>query len=306
MSESARERGAGLWLKGLLPLLLLGGLLAVFLEVGPVGVFRAAFPPVEELTIDRIVFPSEGRVRVHVANGGPEPVTVRQVMVDDAFWSFEIAGGPEIARLERTTIAIPYPWVHGEPVDVTLLTETGVTFHAEVPVATRSPAPDVRYLTTFALIGIYVGVIPVFLGLLWLPFLRGIPRKWLDSILAFTLGLLVFLGVDALAEAIELAEGVSSAFQGIGLITVGLVGTPLVIEVLGTWIGAFSHAPELTVLFLAIGAGAIIQVVWTLGKLVGTGGARDGATSGLAAPLNAFGLVAGRCVMYLTGLLVPA
>lgn len=406
MSEPSGGSRAGLWLKGLLPLLLLGGFLAVFLQVGPLGVFRAAFPPVEELTIDRIAFPDEGRIRVHVVNGGPEPVTVRQVMVDDAYWAFEIAGGPEVGRLERTTLDIPYPWVDGEPVGVTLLSETGVTFHAEVPVATRSPAPDARYLTTFALIGIYVGVIPVFLGLLWLPFLRGIPRKWLDSILAFTLGLLVFLGVDALAEAVELAGAVSSAFQGIGLITLGLVGTPLVIEalgsrrgkdgsgapgdpgvaadgfrlaflvalgiglhnlgeglaigaaytagevalgtglvvgfllhnttegvgivapvartevslgglvvlgsvaglptVLGTWIGAFSYAPALTVLFLAVGAGAIVQVVWTLGKLLGAGTAAERGVAGLAAPLNAFGLMAGLCVMYLTGLLVPA
>lgn len=405
MSDPTGGSRTGLWLKGLLPLLLLGGFLAVFLQVGPMGVFRAAFPPVEELTIDRIAFPAEGQIRVHVVNGGPEPVTVSQVMVDDAYWAFEIAGGPEVGRLERTTLDIPYPWVDGEPVGVTLLSQTGVTFHAEVPVATRSPAPDARYLTTFALIGIYVGVIPVFLGLLWLPFLRGIPRKWLDSILAFTLGLLVFLGVDALAEAVEIAGTVSSAFQGIGLITLGLVGTPLVIEalgnrrphggsgtpgeprpadgfrlaflvalgiglhnlgeglaigaaytagevalgtglvvgfllhnttegvgivapvartdvslgglvmlgsvaglptVLGTWIGAFSYAPALTVLFLAIGAGAIVQVVWTLGNLLGSGATREGAVAGLSAPLNALGLLAGLCVMYLTGLLVPA
>lgn len=405
MPEAPRGRGAGLWLKGILPLLLLGALLAVLLRVGPLGVFRAAFPPVEELTIDRITFPEEGLVRIHVVNGGPEPVAIRQVMVDDAYWSFEIAGGDEVARLESTVIDVPYPWVDGEPLGITLLSRTGVTFHAEVPVATRSPTPDARYLTTFALIGMYVGVIPVFLGLLWLPFLRGIPRRWLDAILAFTLGLLVFLGVDALAEAVELAGAVSSAFQGIGLITLGFVGTPLVIEalgkrrrpdprlasssvrpegfrlaflvalgiglhnlgeglaigaaytagevalgtglvvgfllhnttegvgivapvarttvslaglvllgavaglptVLGTWIGAFSHAPALTVLFLAVGAGAIVQVVWTLGKLLGVDGTeREGVAAGLSAPLNAFGLLAGLCVMYLTGLLVPA
>lgn len=76
--------------------------------------------------------------------------------------------------------------------------------------------------------------------------------------------------------------------------------------VLGTWIGAFSYAPALTVLFLAIGAGAIVQVVWTLGKLLGVGAAREGTARGLATPLNAFGLLAGLGVMYLTGLLVPA
>ncbi|MDZ7778347.1 MAG: metal transporter [Gemmatimonadota bacterium] len=410
-----RERsGWPLWLRGVLPLVLLGVLLAVFFRFGPLGVFRAAFPPVEELTIERVAFPSEGMMRVHVVNGGPEPVTIRQVMVEEAYWDHSIAGGAELGRLERTTVDIPYPWVHGEPLGVTLLSETGVTFHADVPVATRSPRPDARYLSTFAMIGIYVGVIPVFLGLLWLPFLRRIPRRWLDAILAFTLGLLVFLGIDALAEAIELAEGVASAFQGIGLVTLGLLGTPLLIEsiggrgaagprrrsdptesdpsrvdqatttplrvaflvalgiglhnlgeglaigasytageialgtglvvgflvhnttegvgivapvarggisfghlvglgalagvptIFGTWIGGFTYTPMLTVLFLAVGAGAVMQVTWTLGKLLGQEAEQGTGLFGLAAPLNATGLLAGLCVMYLTGLLIPA
>src|SRR5690606_9993439 len=138
----------------------------------------AAFPPVEELTLHRVSFPAENQIRVEVVNGGPEPVTIRQVMVDDAYWSFEMEGGPTVARLRSTTLTIPYPWVAGEPVAIRLLTSTGVTFDAVVDVATRSPAPDARYVSTFALLGIYVGVIPVFLGLLWLPFLRRLDRRW--------------------------------------------------------------------------------------------------------------------------------
>ena len=47
-----------------------------------------------------------------------------------------------------------------------------------------------------ALIGIYVGVIPVAIGMLWLPWIRGVDRRWIGFLLAFTVGLLAFLGVE--------------------------------------------------------------------------------------------------------------
>ena len=178
-------------------------------------------------------FPGPGSIRIRVVNGGPEPVTIRQVMVDEAYWEFTISPSPRVERLRDATIDLPYPWVEGEPVVVTLVSESGVTFTAEVDVATRSPEPDARYLSTFALLGVYVGVIPVFLGLLWLPFLAGLEDRWIHFFLSFTLGLLLFLGVDALAEAVEISVLVPSAFQGIGLLVLGVVGTPLVIEAIG-------------------------------------------------------------------------
>jgi zinc transporter ZupT len=382
--------GAPLWLRGVLPLVLLAFLVAIFLRFGPVGVFQAAFPPVEELTIQRVAFPGEGTLRVHVVNGGPEPVTIAQVTVDEAFWDYAVRPGPVVPRLGSATIDVPYPWVDGEPVAIGVLTSTGLTFTHEVAVATRSPEVDARYLSTFALLGIYVGVIPVFLGLLWLPFLAGVAERWLHFFLAFTVGLLAFLGVDALAEAVELSGAVASAFQGVGLVTLGVLGTPLLIEavgrlrkrregsgafhtaalialgiglhnlgeglaigssyavgeialgtmlvlgfllhnateglgivaplarerpslgrlaalgavagvptVLGAWIGGFTYSPAGAVLFLAIGAGAVAQVIWTLSRFM----ARSGG-GGLAQPLNAAGLVAGLAVMWTTGLLV--
>ncbi|HUE76507.1 MAG TPA: hypothetical protein VMM83_01070, partial [Longimicrobiales bacterium] len=76
------------WVKGVLPLGLLVLLVLAFLRVGPLGVLRAGFPPVEELTIERITLPRSGEMRVRVVNGGPEPVTIAQVVVDDATWPF--------------------------------------------------------------------------------------------------------------------------------------------------------------------------------------------------------------------------
>lgn len=379
--------GWKLALKGVGPLVLLALLVVVFLRWGPLGVFEAAFPPVEELTIERISFPEPGQMTVRVVNGGPEPVTVSQVIVNEAYWAYDMEGSPRIPRLQRRTITVPYPWVEGEPVEVSLLTSTGLTFSRDVEVATVSPAVNARYLTTFALLGVYVGVIPVFLGLLWLPFLAGIRRKWLDFFLSLTLGLLIFLGADALAEALELTADVASAFQGTGIVVLGLLGTPLLIEggsrlfrieasaswrvaflvalgiglhnlgeglaigasyavgeialgttlvlgfllhnttegigivapiaherpaigrlallgaiagvptILGTWIGGFSYSPVATVLFLAIGAGAVAQVVWALYRLLAHQG-----DAGLTAPLNAGGVLAGLIIMYATGL----
>jgi zinc transporter, ZIP family len=233
--EPPRRGGMPLWFKGLAPLVLLAGLVLLFLRVGPVGVFRATFPPVEELTLERVRLPEPGVMEVSVVNGGPEAVTIAQIMVDDANWVHTVDGKRRVERLQRRTVRIPYPWVEGEPHTVTVVTSTGLTFSTEVAVATQSPAVDGRYLGTFALLGVYAGVIPVFIGLLWLPFVRSIDRRWIDFFLSLTIGLLVFLGVDALEEAVATSAFVPGAFQGLALVVFGLLGTPLVIGALGEW-----------------------------------------------------------------------
>lgn len=233
--EPPAPGGAPLWFKGLAPLVLLAGLVFVFLELGPVGVFRASFPPVEELTLERVRLPEPGLMEVTVVNGGPEAVTIAQVMVDDANWVHTVSGDRRVQRLERRTVRIPYPWVEGEPHTVTIVTSTGLTFSTNIAVATQSPPVDGRYLGTFALLGVYAGVIPVFIGLLWLPFVRAIDRKWIDFFLSLTIGLLVFLGVDALVEALETSALVAGAYQGAALVLFGVLGTPLVIGAIGEW-----------------------------------------------------------------------
>jgi zinc transporter ZupT len=77
-----------------------------------------------------------------------------------------------------------------------------------------------------------------------------------------------------------------------------LAGLP---TVLGAWIGAFSYSPVWTTLFFAVGAGAIVQVVYEIWRLF----ARR-AAGGITSPLNTAGLLAGMAIMYATGLLVPA
>lgn len=246
------------WLKGLLPLALLAGLVGIFLQFGPMGVLRGAFPPVEELTITRVTLPESNLLRLHIVNGGPEPVTIAQILVNDAVWTHTMEGGERtVARLDRRTITIPYPWVAGEPLDVTLLTSTGLTFSATVDVATPTPSTaDPSYIVSFALLGLYVGVIPVFLGLLWLPFLRGVQRHWTRFFLALTAGLLVFLGVDTLAEAIGSADRLASAFQGIGLVALGVIGTFVLLTALGRPSGGSGgRTPVRIAVLIALGIG---------------------------------------------------
>ena len=84
--------------------------------------------------------PDAGWIRVHVVNGGQDPVTIHQVAIDDAIWAFSIHPGPTIDRLGRATIEIPYPWVEGETHEVRLVSRNGITFDAPIEVATRTPS----------------------------------------------------------------------------------------------------------------------------------------------------------------------
>ncbi len=387
--RAAAPSRARLWLYGLLPLLLLALFVVLFLRFGPLGLFRAAFPPLEELTITRVVL-RPAHFDVYVTNGGPSPVTIAQVLVDNAYWNFTIHPGRTVARLGRARITIPYPWVEGEMHGITLLSSNGIPFTHTVEVAAASPQPTAQFLLTFTLLGVYVGVIPVFLGVLWFPFLRRLARRWIHFFLSLTAGLLVFLGVDALEGALESARTVPGAFQGTALVAVGFLGSILALIVIGrlaqrrggssrlvvayliatgiglhnlgeglaigaaynlgklalgtflvigfmlhntteglgivapvaregatpsqlaalgavagvptiagAWLGGFTYSPVLSTLFLAVGGGAIFQVVYEVLKLMLADAAREVATV-----TNVAGFALGLLIMYLTGLFV--
>ena len=112
-------------------------------------------------------------------------------------------------------LKVAYPWVEAEPNVLRIVTSTGVTFDGEVALATPTPRPGLREFAAYGLLGVYVGIIPVALGLMWYPVMKRMGRKWLGAILALTLGLLVFLLVDTLLEAFEVAGALPGAFQGI-------------------------------------------------------------------------------------------
>lgn len=225
MSEARK-----LWFWGGLPLVLLAGLAVIVSSTGLLDALRSDAPPVEELTFDRVTL-APNRITVDVVNGGPDAVTVAQVLVDEAYWTFQI-DHPTVGRLGRATIEIPYPWVQDEPHEITLLTSTGLTFSHEIEVARETPTLDARFFGLFALIGVYVGVIPVIIGLVWYPFLRRLDRRWIHFALALTAGLLIFLGADALHEALETGAEVAGAYQGTLIVLVGTLGALLFLQAL--------------------------------------------------------------------------
>ncbi|HEU5062990.1 MAG TPA: ZIP family metal transporter, partial [Solirubrobacterales bacterium] len=102
-----------------------------------------------------------------------------------------------------------------------ILTASGGTVDAAIPVAAETPEEDVGFFGLMALLGIYVGVIPVSLGMLWLPFVRSLGREWLGAMIAFTIGLLAFLAIDAGLEGLEIAGEAPAAFGGAGLVFLG-------------------------------------------------------------------------------------
>lgn len=224
------------WGSFLLPLILLAGLLWGFLKYGPLGVFKADFPPVEKLVIQNVNFMPE-RIDLEVFNDGPEPVTVAQAVVNEIIWKFKMEPDNTLKPLESGVVSLAYPWTEGDPISFTLISSDGVTFGKEVDVAFLSPTFDATYLKTFVLLGLYVGVIPVLLGLLWLPFLRRLKGKGYLFLLSLTVGLLLFLGFSALAESIELIGELPSAFNGVGLVVIGFISAILIL-------GAVSYKTE--------------------------------------------------------------
>jgi zinc transporter ZupT len=228
-SEKTKEfKGLPFWATILIPIVALIAILLVFVLANPAGFFSTNLPPVEDLIFERIRVTSSG-FEATVVNNGPDPVTIAQVLVDEAYWNFSIDPVNTIPRLGRATVSIPYPWVETEPHEIILITNTGVTISGEVEVATLTPQPGLRELLLYGLIGVYVGIIPVALGMLWYPVLRRLDRKWMGAILALTVGLLVFLLVDTLLEALEIAREVPDVFQGISMVSFAALFTWLVL-----------------------------------------------------------------------------
>jgi zinc transporter ZupT len=231
-------RSIGRWLWAVLPLALLAGVVALFLSTGAGIQAPQDLPPIEELSIGRVLLPEPNRIVVEVTNSGPDPVTIAQVLVDDAYWNFEVEPSSEIPRFGAATIRIPYPWVRTEAHLIVLVTSSGTLFEAEVPLAVETPAATLGSVLNYALIGVYVGVIPVGLGLMWHPFMRGLKRRTLDAILALTIGLLAFLLIDTASEGLEIAARVPGAFNGLILFSAGALLAYLLIQIVSSRRGA--------------------------------------------------------------------
>jgi len=375
----------------LIPIILLVGVIALFLYTG--GGLRLESPaPIENLDVERHVL-ERNKIHLYVRNTGPAELTIATVVINEAVMPFSVTPSATIPRLGRAEIHVNYAWNQGEAYGITIFTSNAIPFAVDIPVAFETPQPSSRTFWAFTLIGLYVGVIPVFLGIFWFPALRQLGRRTMTFLMAATAGLLIFLGLDTLAEALEVAAEVPSAFQGIGLIGIGAVGTFLLLDaisrrqteitgseserrlaialmiaigigfhnlgeglaigaaynvgeialgtflvvgfiiqniteglgiiapvlrdrptigrlalmgligggpaIVGAWIGGFSPSPILGVLFLAIGTGAIFEVVYEIAKLIKKDMARE------SMPMTVFsGVLTGMLLLWVTGLLI--
>jgi zinc transporter, ZIP family len=222
-ASSASVRGAGWRLWALVPVLLLA------LAVGAVVTSSSSLvdlvgtnpPPADEFDIRRVQF-KPGEIRITVRNPQRDDLTIANVNVDDAIVPFTVDGPTTLGRLRSSTIVVPFDWVEDDPITVGVTSSTGIQTVKEIPAAVETPVPSIRGFLGYALIGALVGVLPVALGLLWLPALRQASAAWISAFMAFTAGLLAFLGVEALSEAFELQAALPSALGGTGLVLLGV------------------------------------------------------------------------------------
>jgi ZIP family zinc transporter len=214
----------------LIPVILLAALVAVFLRTGG-GVNLESPVPIENITVERVILTKDPlHIEIIVRNSGPEDVTIAQVVVNDGVRMFYMEPSNTIPRLATASVHIDYGWVEGEAYGVILFTTNAIAFPVDIPVAFETPQSNTANLLGFTLIGLYVGVIPVFLGIFWLPALRQLGRGTMTFLIALTVGLLIFLGVDTIVEAIEQSALVPNPFQGISLVGIGSIGIFLLLN----------------------------------------------------------------------------
>lgn len=375
------------------PLVLLAGVIALFVYTSGAGLNITPAAPVETVQFGRTVL-EPGKIELSIRNTSPQSISLAQVNINDAIWPFTVSPGREIPRLGSATLTLEYPWVQGEAYEISILSRNSIPFSTSIEVATTTAARSGRALMSFTLIGVYVGVIPILLGMLWLPLLRQMGPRAMAFLMAATVGLLVYLGIDATTEAIEISGTLGGAFQGTGIVGIGIVGTWLLLEAIsrqqrtversasgrrmalatviavgiglhnlgeglaigaayavgaaslgtflvigfiiqnitegvgiivpltkdkpslrslallgviggapaiaGAWIGGLVYSQAMSVLFLAIGAGAVFQVAYAIARqsMLKEGSARP-------SPLVTFsGVLTGMLVLYVTGVVI--
>ena len=346
-----------------------------------------------DISIEKIEF-VDSEIIATVRNTGPISVDIVMADINDRIHPAAIEPDKHLERFQSAIVRIPFEWNEGEPYAVGLTVDDGTRFEKRVDAAAPSIQPTVEMIAYFAVIGTYVGIIPVLIGLLWFPFISKLSRNKYKFFLALTVGLLLFLGISATEEAIKIsAENLSDVFNGALLVaTVAIVSflalnyageklkeragasklagpiaialmiaigiildnygeglaigaaivlgeaalgaflivgfaihnttegfaiaapmarTKLMIgrlaamgmiagvpAIFGAWVGGFVYSPFAAVIFLAIGAGAIFQVIVLIMKWIQNEEGKLSNSSVLA------GIAVGMMIMYVTSILV--
>ncbi|MBA2359308.1 MAG: ZIP family metal transporter [Actinobacteria bacterium] len=216
--------GSARWrLLALVPIVLLVGAVGLFATAGDslLDLVGRNPPPADEFDIRRVSF-DPGEIRIRVTNPQREELTIGTVTVDDAIVPFSLDGPRTLKRLRSTTIRVAYDWVEGDPISVGVTSSSGIQTTQAIAAAVETPGASGRSVLGYAAIGFLVGIVPISLGLLWLPSLRRADPRWLAAFMALTAGLLTFLGVEALSEAFSLQAGLPGGVGGAGLVLLGV------------------------------------------------------------------------------------
>jgi zinc transporter, ZIP family len=229
--------GGRLW--PLVPLVLLIAIVALFASTGGslTGLIGDNPPPLDEFDIRRVEL-HPGEIHIRVTNPQRDDLTIASVAVDDAIVPFDVDGPRTLPRLRSSEIVVQYEWVEGEPLSVGVTSSSGIQTVEEIAAATATPEPSARSALGYGLIGVLVGIVPIALGLLWLPSLRRAAPQWLAAFMALTAGLLTFLAVEALSEALELQAALPSALGGAGLVLLGVALSYLTLTAISARLGA--------------------------------------------------------------------
>jgi zinc transporter, ZIP family len=231
-------------------------------------------PPVDEFDIRRVEF-KPGEIKIRVTNPQRQDLTIALVTVDDAIVPFSVDGDRTLGRLRSATIVVPHDWVEDEPIAVGITSSTGIQTTEQITAAVETPGPSGKRFLGFALIGFLVGILPVGLGLAWLPSLRRVSPEWLAAFMALTAGLLTFLGLEALSEAFDLQTALPGGLGGTGLVLVGFASTYLALSLLGRRLGQGATVSGLALATLVaigiglhnLGEGLAIGTSFALGEL---------------------------------------
>jgi zinc transporter ZupT len=211
----------------LIPFIVLSGMLVFLLGPG-MSILNIGIP-LPEITIEKIEFQND-KIVAFIRNTGPEGVEVAQADINDRMIPAAIEPSKTLSRLAEAKVIVPFSWIAGVPYEVGITSSDGTRFSKSVEAAALAPTPSVQQASYFAIIGIYVGVIPVLIGLLWFPFIKRLGMNKYKFFLSLTAGLLVFLGIDALIESNGIvAENIAGAFNGQVLIVMITIITFLVL-----------------------------------------------------------------------------
>jgi zinc transporter, ZIP family len=227
--------------------------IGTFLLIDPMLRMGISTAPIETLTIEQVRVTERG-FAIKVRSDSPEPILIAQTLVDGAYWVFTQEPPGPIARMGTARIHVDFPWVADEVHHLRLVTRNGTTFDHTIDIALQAPTLSWESLIDFALLGIFVGLIPVAFGMLFFPAIKSLRPQGLEFVLALTVGLLGYLFIDMAFEGLELSEDASDLFGGPALVLIPMALTLIAL----LWIGNRSGKSQgglRVATFIALGIG---------------------------------------------------